>query len=58
MIFPEYHNLPEDFKVHKMNRRDLFEQILIADDETKTLILKIVFDDLKMGNVITASKFF
>ena len=55
---PDFPELPEDLQVHKMNLRDLFEQILIADYDTKILILKIVFDDLKMGNMITASKFF
>ena len=56
--FPDFPELPEDSQVHKMNRRELFEQIIIAEDDTKILILKIVFDDLKMGNMITASKFF
>lgn len=51
--------LPENddnSQLHKMNLRDLVEQLLILDDETKIRMLKMLFCDLNLLNVVNASK--
>ena len=55
---PEYHDLPEEKTVRKLNKRDLIEQVLLADDEDKALMLRIIFNDLQMDNMVKAGAFF
>ena len=55
---PDFIDLPQEEEVHKMNRGALFEQVLVAEDLDKLLIVKMLFNDLKLTNMVKAGEFF
>lgn len=57
-FFPNFPDIPQDTEVHKVNRGELFDQVLNATDEDKLIMLKMLFNDLNMANMTNASKHF
>jgi hypothetical protein len=57
-FLPNIIYIPPESEVQKVNRGELFSQVLNATDKDKLIMLKMIFDDLNMGNIINASKYF
>jgi len=56
--FPNIPDIPQYLEVQKVNRGELFNQVLNATDEDKLIILKMIFEDLKLANMTNAGKYF
>ena len=56
--FPNIPDITQEPEVHKVNRGEMFNQVLNATDEDKLIILKMVFNDLKLANMTNAGKYF
>ena len=57
-FFPDFPDIPQESEVQKVNRGELFDQVLNATDEDKLIMLKMLFNDLNMSNMTNASKHF
>ena len=57
-FLPDSPDIPQDPEVQKVNRGELFDQVLNATDEDKLIMLKMLFNDLNMANMTNASKHF